>query len=360
MTSTTTTATTTTPDQDESILAAQRAKSAFLFREDIAPGLTLEMNLNRIMHSGQSEFQQIQVVDTYFGKTLVTDGKTQSAQFDEFSYHESLVHPALLNFAYFNTTATKNEQRSAKSVFIGGGGELATAREVLRHPNVERVVMVDLDKGVIDACVEHLPEWGGETVKSNPRFELVVGDAYQYLLDCQETFDVIIMDISDPIEAGPGIMLYTKELYQHALGLLSPQGVFVTQAGTGDAIPPRHASHGVQDSTCFGPIANTLAQVFPCVLPYTQAIPSFGSDWGFVMAFTPASSSSSGSSDDAAVVAAKEWKSIDPDALDALIGTYIEGGDATHHRMFYLTKPLRKHLANDERIMTKDNPVFMY
>jgi spermidine synthase len=113
-------------------------KAGFVFREDVAPGLILEMSLNKIYHNTESEFQQIGVIDTYFGKTLVTDGKTQSAQFDEFAYHESLVHPALLNFAHYN-------KRGAKTVFIGGGGELATAREILRHTSVERVVMVDLD-----------------------------------------------------------------------------------------------------------------------------------------------------------------------------------------------------------------------
>ena len=96
------------------------------------------MTLNKIYHSTHSEFQQIDVIDTYFGKTLVTDGKTQSTQFDEFAYHESLVHPALLNFAHFN-------KRGPKTVLIGGGGELATAREVLRHTSVEKCVMVDLD-----------------------------------------------------------------------------------------------------------------------------------------------------------------------------------------------------------------------
>ena len=113
-------------------------KAGFVFREDVAPGLILEMSLNKIYHNTESEFQQIGVIDTYFGKTLVTDGKTQSTQFDEFAYHESLVHPALLNFAHYN-------KRGAKTVFIGGGGELATAREILRHTSVERVVMVDLD-----------------------------------------------------------------------------------------------------------------------------------------------------------------------------------------------------------------------
>jgi len=118
----------------------QREKTAFVFREDQAPGLTTEMSLKKIFHSSRSQFQQIDVIETVFGKTLVTDGKTQSAQFDEFVYHESLIHPALLNFAH-----NSNNGEGPKTVLIGGGGELATAREVLRYPSVEKCVMVDLD-----------------------------------------------------------------------------------------------------------------------------------------------------------------------------------------------------------------------
>ena len=307
------------------------------------------MPLKRILHSSQSEFQQIDVIDSYFGKTLVTDGKTQSAEFDEFAYHESLVHPPL--FTYIHRTG-----KIPKTVFIGGGGELATAREALRHPGVERVIMVDLDGAVVDVCVEHLPTWGGETVKSDPRFELIIGDAYEYLLNTKKSFDIVIMDISDPIEAGPGIMLYTKELYQHVASCMPPNGVFVTQAGIADAVPPPHADAGDRDTTCFGPIKNTLGEVFDVVLPYTQSIPSFGSDWGFVLAFSPPEGES------------KDSPILSIDQVDTLIEMNIKGGASalkmydgiTHQRMFHLTKAVRKHLSSDTRVMTKDNPVFMY
>lgn len=270
-------------------------------------------------------------------------------KFDEFAYHESLVHPAILTYVH-------RIGKAPKTVFIGGGGELATAREVLRYSGVERVVMVDLDGVVVDVCVEFLPEWGGEAVKSDPRLELVIGDAYAYLLDTKEKFDIIIMDISDPIEAGPGIMLYTKELYQHAASLMPPNGVFVTQAGTGDAVPPPHVDAGDKDTTCFGPIRNTLSEVFDVVLPYTQGIPSFGTDWGFVMAFSPPKRES------------KDAPILPADVVDSLIEKNIEGGadslkmydGITHQRMFFLTKAVRKQLAKDKRVMTKENPVFMY
>ena len=168
----------------------------------------------------------------------------------------------------------------------------------------------------------------------DPRFELVVGDAYAWILDCKDKFDCVIMDISDPIEAGPGIMLYTKELYEHVVTVLSPGGVFVTQAGTADAVPMPYANAGDRDTTCFGPIRNTLNEVYSCVLPYTQTIPSFGADWGFVMA----SNNSSTSGD--------EWKSMAPETIDNLIEEQISGGEAslkqydgiTHQRMYHLTK----------------------
>jgi len=330
----------------------QRAKAGFVFREDTAPGLIMEMALNKIYESTQSEFQQIDVIDTYFGKTLVTDGKTQSTQFDEFAYHESLVHPALLNFVH------NNNGSGPKTVLIGGGGELATAREVLRYTSVEKCIMVDLDEKVVEVSLEHLEEWGGREVMDDPRFELVVGDAYAWILECKTKFDCVIMDISDPIEAGPGIMLYTKELYEHCVTVLSPNGVFVTQAGCADAVPQPHASDGETDTTCFGPIRNTLDEVFSCVLPYTMNIPSFGGDWGYVMAYN----NSSGSSN------AEEWRTMSPETIDKLIEKYIIGGEAsckmydgtTHQRMYHLTKPVRKQLAEDKRIMTKDQPIFMY
>lgn len=251
-----------------------------------------------------------------------------------------------------------------KTVFIGGGGELATAREVLRHASVERVVMVDLDAKVVEVCKEYLPEWGGERVLNEPRFELIVGDAYKYLLETEETFDVIILDICDPIEAGPGIMLYTKELYQHAVTLLNqPHGVFVTQAGTAESIPAAQNASLDMDPSCYTPIHNTLKSAFDCAVPYSVNIPSFGGDWGFVMAFQNPTG-------DEKVVASLEqdWKVPHSTLIDELISKQITGGEdgvdfydgITHLTMFSLSKPLRKYMAKDDRIMTRDNPIFMY
>jgi len=356
-------------DNDDTTISKERAKSAFRYTEEIGPGLKLDMALHKIHHTTLSEFQEVQVIDTYFGRTLVTDGKTQSAEHDEFVYHESLVHPPLFWSGILSKSSNGEATKGTpKSVFIGGGGELATAREVLKHNTIERLVMVDIDPVVIDVCKQYLPEWGGEAVANHPKMELIIGDAHKYLMETEETFDVIIMDISDPIEAGPGIALYTQEFYQRAAKVLTPKsGVFVTQAGSADFVP--HPTLG-EDISCFSPIMNTLNTVFDHAIPYTVSIASFGEDWGFVMAFNGSQNQG------------KELIDLSSEKIDSLIEERIESmpgvpgqkqstsgkgeqalrlydGEA-HRNLFALSKPLRRAIEKDERIMTKENPIFMY
>lgn len=344
----------------------ENSASSFFFTEPVSRGVNVTIDLKRVISSTHSKFQKVEIIETTFGKTLVTDGSTQSTQADEFVYHESLVHPAFLQ------SGLLNESSKPQSVFIGGGGELATAREALRHKSVQRVVMVDLDEKVVELCKEFLPEWGGTRVTSDPRFELIIGDAYAYITNCTEKFDVIIMDISDPVEAGPGIMLYTKEFYDHARTLLNrPNGVFVTQAGIANIVPAFGVEPGsYRDRSCLAPIINTLKTSFDHVMPYTVNIPSFGSEWGFVIAFSSTETMSS----------TINITQIERDAIDKNIsetiteiedvhknGTAKDGSEVlkfydgeTHQRMFALSKPLRNGIKKDVRVITKDKPVFMF
>jgi thermospermine synthase len=375
---------------NEEIIDKERSKSTFKYVEDVAPGLRLEMDLKTIYHTSISEFQEVQVIDSYFGRTLVTDGKTQSTEHDEFVYHESLVHPPLFCSALLSgelqPDGTRIPGSAPKSVFIGGGGELATAREVLKHNSIKRLVMVDIDPQVLEVCKTYMPQWGGEAVINHPKMELIVGDAHKYLMETQEKFDVIIMDISDPIEAGPGIALYTKEFYQRTVEVLNkPNGVFVTQAGSADFVPHPHAFPESSDdddgkgSWCFSPILNTLATVFDHAIPYTAPVPSFGEDWGFVMAFN-------GDAKEARALADLPFEVIDDlieERIEAVPGvpehryrsmgvkrllTGKEKGQealkhydgVTHRGLFSLSKSLRIAMKSDQRIMTIDNPVFMY
>mmetsp|Transcript_13727 Transcript_13727/g.20978 ORF Transcript_13727/g.20978 Transcript_13727/m.20978 type:complete len:338 (-) Transcript_13727:170-1183(-) len=335
--------------QLSSAIEEERAKSGFSFIEDLAAGgLQVSTPLKNIVFRGESEYQKVDIIETWFGKTLLTDGKTQSAKCDERIYHEALVHPALLKV------------KDCKSVFIGGGGELATAREVLKHSSVERVVMVDLDKVVVEMCQKWLPEWGNGAT-DDPRLDLIIGDAYAWMMNTDEMFDAIIMDISDPTEAGPGIKLYTQEFYSYAATRLNSGGVFVTQAGVAEPviIATEHSN------TCWGAINRTLDSVFDCAIPYYAQVLSFGGKWGYVMAFNQTEESRCEST---AAQASNEWRRPRDGLIDTLIEEKITGGKSAlefydgdaHLGMTCLAKFVRHILGRDERLMTMENPVFMY
>lgn len=150
--------------------------------EELEPGLRISYGLKSVLSSAQSKFQTVDVVDLApFGRTLLIDGLIQSCQVDEYVYHESLVHPALLTHP------------CPKTVYIGGGGEGSTAREVLRHSTVERCVMVDIDEDVVRFCREHLPE--NTEAFGDSRLELVLDDAKAILEQSPTKFDIIIMDL---------------------------------------------------------------------------------------------------------------------------------------------------------------------
>jgi len=319
----------------------ERESTAFMsFSEKVLPNLSISCDLEQMMFKGKSKFQDVWCIKTApFGKVLVLDGKTQSAQADEKIYHECLVHPPMLMC------------ENPRTVFIGGGGETATAREILKHKSVEKVVMVDLDKLVVDACKEHLPEWAAGAF-SDPRLEIHYQDAKAYLENYPGKFDVIIMDIADPIEAGPGIALYYQEFFQFVGTKLNPGGVFVTQS-SGSGLFSLYE--------CFTVIHNTMKSAFDFVFPYSVEIPSFAGAWGFNVAFNKHPDRSSEGSPDI-----PSWV---PDQVDAELERRLVGLDkkplffydgVSHRHVFNVPKYLRKELARETRIMTAENPVFMY
>ena len=111
------------------------------YLESVYPDLATMLQVRQVIYSGNTAFQKVEVLESnLFGRSLVLDGKTQSTEKDEHIYHEALVHPAMLLHP------------DPRCVFIGGGGEGATLREVLAHKSVASVSMLDLDREVVDLC----------------------------------------------------------------------------------------------------------------------------------------------------------------------------------------------------------------
>jgi spermidine synthase len=218
---------------------------------------------HRIMNhivSARTKFQQVEIIDTYlFGRMVVIDNKIQSAEADEFIYHEILVHPVMI------------AHPEPRNVLILGAGEGATLREVLKHPTVHKAIMIDIDKEFVLLCKKHLRKWHKGSFHDR-RAELIYGDAFEYLKNQQDRFDVIIADISDPDEKGPAVSIYTKGFYSLIKKALRPDGIFVTHSTAIYHIPYENISAG---------IFKTLKKIFPEVSLYYEYIPSFGTLWSF-------------------------------------------------------------------------------
>jgi spermidine synthase len=236
--------------------------SVFWYRETGTPYEFHSFAARSFLFTGRTAFQEVAILDTQeYGKMLVIDGRTQSAEEDEYIYHEALVHPAML---------THPEPRQ---VLIIGGGEGASLREVLRYRTVERVVMVDIDRELVELCQKWLPEWH-QGAFQDPRVELVFTDGKDYIEHTSTTFDVVIVDICDALEDGPALALYTESFYRGVQRRLAPGGLLVVQAMELSGLD--YVDH-VQ-------VRDTLSLVFPLVRSYATFIPSFWADWGFLIA----------------------------------------------------------------------------
>lgn len=270
-----------------------------------------------VIFSSQTKYQQVKILDTYqFGLMLILDGKIQSAEADEYIYHEALVHPAMFTHSH------------PLDVLILGAGEGATAKEVLKHRSVKRVTMIDIDEELVQICRQRLTKWHKGSF-DDPRCEVLYVDAIKYVKECTHKFDVVIADLSDPLEGGCSQLAYTLEFYQSVHNVLKADGIFVTQA----------AELYHDSPTVHSIIHKTISSVFASTASYSEYIPSFASMWGFIIA-------SKQKSDFKAKV------SLD---LELLFYT-----PKTHQRMFTLAPAVTKAIQTQSLISTEANPISVY
>ena len=295
------------------------------FYDRVSQNLIQLHSIEEVLYSGQTRFQSAEIIRTgSFGKCLVLDGKIQSSEADEFIYHEALVQPAMITHLHPET------------VFIAGGGEGATLREVLSHNTVKRAVMVDIDEQVVALCQKFLPDYNRGSFEDK-RTELLHVDARDYLTKNEELFDIIIIDLPDPIEEGPAYLLYTQEFYQMVRDRLTENGLISVQAG----------SASLTELLNLSAVNNTLKSVFPVVCAYQTDIPCFGGPWGYCLASLKLNP--------LLLSAAEVDKRISARQLDL---KFYDG--LTHQALFSLPKYLRDELSAQTKLITDDQPLYIY
>ena len=215
---------------------------------------------DRIVFSSASPYQRIVVTHGKAGHRLFLNGNLQFAQRDEYRYHEALVHPAMA------------APGAPKKVAVLGGGDGMAVREVLKYPSVESVTLVELDPAMTQLFAQHptLARLNAGALQS-PKVTVVNTDAFQWLQDTNDTFDVIVVDFPDPTNFAIG-KLYTNSFYALLDQRLAASGYAVVQ--TTSPLVARQS---------FWTVVTSIESVGLRTTPYHAHVPSFG-EWGFVIA----------------------------------------------------------------------------
>ncbi len=222
------------------------------------PDVRFSVRIRQPVFSMRSPYQHINIVDTFqFGRMLWLEGTVQTTEADHWVYHEMLVHvPMFLH-------------PQPKRVLIVGGGDGGALSTVLTHP-VERVVMVEIDRAVVQAAREYLPTIHGGAF-DDPRVELVYQDAFTYLREGHGPFDVMLMDTTDPV--GPAMRLFTQEFYRLVTDNLAPVGLVAAQSGS-PWLQPEVVTRNWQ----------AMKPYFDHLALYLAAIPTYpGGLWSFTL-----------------------------------------------------------------------------
>ncbi|WP_193186354.1 polyamine aminopropyltransferase [Nisaea sediminum] len=227
------------------------------FNETLHNGYGQRLTMDKVLFRERTEHQDLVIFENnVFGRVMALDGIVQTTEGDEYVYHEMLTHVPILAHG------------RAKRVLIIGGGDGGMAREALRHTSVEQVTMVEIDRGVVDMCVKHLPSIS-DGAFDNPRLDLQIADGARFVEETDGRWDVIIVDSTDPI--GPGEVLFRESFYKACKRCLTEGGILVTQNG----VPFVQGSEVTNSFDRLGPH-------FADVWFYTAAVPTYQ---GGLMAF---------------------------------------------------------------------------
>ena len=207
----------------------------------------------------RTPFQLLEIYDSAeLGRLFRLDGCNMTSERDEFFYHENLVHAAAL------------AHPAPKRALVIGGGDGGSSEELLKHSTIERVHMAELDPDVIDVARKYFAIVHRGAF-DDPRFEVTVGDGLAYLAATSDRYDLILMDLTDPV--GPSEALYSPATFALAKRALAAGGALTLHMGSPFSHPERLRATMAR-----------LREVFAIVAPYFAYVPLYGSIWGFASA----------------------------------------------------------------------------
>lgn len=228
------------------------------YYHEITPaGFGIAIKAGKVLFSDKSDFQKVEIfeTDSQLGRVLTLDDLMMTTEGDEFHYHEMIAHIPMMH------------HKCPKSVLVIGGGDGGTVREVLKHKTVERVVLCEIDGMVIDACKKYLPTIACGL--DDPKVEICVADAIEYIKDKKNEFDIVLIDSTDPM--GPGEGLFTEEFYTNVKNSLKEGGIVAAQSES-----------PVVNKEEIKKMYNLLKKVFPICSTYTSNIPTYpGGYWAW-------------------------------------------------------------------------------
>lgn len=225
----------------------------FWFSEAQTPNVKLSIRIDRQLYSGKSEFQRIDVFESpEFGRFLTLDGYMMLTEKDEFIYHEMITHIPLAVHPH------------VKKVLVIGAGDGGVVRELARYPEIEAIDMVEIDPLVVEVCKKYLPQTA--CCLDDPRLNIHYEDGLKFIRFCEDEYDLIIVDSTDPF--GPGEGLFTREFYGNCFKALKEDGIMVNQ---------HESPFYTEDANACQRAHKNIASSFPIHKVYQAHIPTYPS-----------------------------------------------------------------------------------
>lgn len=223
------------------------------FTEKHTENAAFSIKLKNQLFSEESEFQKVDVFDTYeFGKLLTIDGLVMVTEKDEFVYHDMIVHVSM------------GTNPNIKSALVIGGGDGGTVRELTRYESIEKIDMVEIDEMVVKAAKEHLEFTSCKLDDS--RVNLYFEDGLKFVEGKEGVYDLIIVDSTDPI--GPGEGLFSMEFYQNCYNALTENGILINQ---------KESPYYARDAKEMIRADQKIKKIFPVAMTYKYHIPTYPS-----------------------------------------------------------------------------------